>query len=108
MKVHQADNFRHSTALIFHPPTPASLGLFFSDEIVKLREYRAANPNAGPPQFNDPGFRALVEENAKNTVRSITKDPIITDVSNSYFSLDHFHSASSKNDFLGPCLFVSR
>ncbi|KAF9788200.1 carbonic anhydrase [Thelephora terrestris] len=49
------------------------------DEIVKLREYRAANPDAGPPQFNDSGFRALVEENVKNTVWGISQDPIIYD-----------------------------
>ena len=58
-----------------------AIGLVPSDEIVKLREYRAANPDAGPPKFEDPGFRALVEENVKNTVWSISQDSIMTDVS---------------------------
>ena len=58
-----------------------AIGLVPSDGIVKLREYRAANPDAGPPKFEDPGFRALVEENVKNTVWSISQDPIMTDVS---------------------------
>jgi carbonic anhydrase len=49
------------------------------DEIVKLREYRAANPDAGPPMFGDPGFRALVEENVKNTVSRIVQEPVIND-----------------------------
>jgi hypothetical protein len=58
-----------------------AIGLGFSDEIVKLREYRKANPNAEPPKFEDPGFRALVEENVKNTVSRIAQGAVMTDVS---------------------------
>lgn len=82
-----------------------AIGLVLSDEIVKLREYRAANPDAEPPKFNDPGFRALVEENVKNTVWSISQDSIIEDVSSSSLSLIHSNSAWSKS-FLG--LFSDR
>jgi len=62
-----------------------AIGLVFSDEIVKLREYRAANPNAEPPKFEDPGFRALVEENVKNTVSRIAQGAVMTDVSGQPF-----------------------
>ena len=65
-----------------------AIGLAFSDEIVKLRDYRAANPNADPPKFEDPGFRALVEENVKNTVSHVANGAIMTDV-----SALNFHSA---------------
>jgi hypothetical protein len=59
-----------------------AIGLVLSDEIVKLREYRAANPNAEAPKFEDPGFRALTEENVKNTVSRIASSAIMADVSN--------------------------
>lgn len=77
--------------------------LVFSDEIVKLREYRAANPDAGPPMFGDPGFRALVEENVKNTVSRVVQEPVIYDVSGLPFSLKYFYPAWPKR-FLGPFL----
>ena len=80
-----------------------AIGLVLSDEIAKLREYRAANPDAEAPKFNDPGFRALVEENVKNTVWSISQDSVIEDVSSPSFSLIHFHSARFKK-FLGLSL----
>lgn len=79
-------------------PEPAillAIGLVFSEEIVKLREYRAANPNAEPPKFEDPGFRALVEENVKNTVTRISEGPIMTDVSSSSFTA-HLNSAMNE------------
>lgn len=60
-----------------------AIGLVLSDEIVKLREYRAANSSAEPPKYDDPGFRALVEENVKNTVSRISSDAIMTNVSSS-------------------------
>jgi hypothetical protein len=77
-----------------------AIGLVLSDEIVKLREYRAANPDAGPPQFNDSGFRALVEENVKNSVWGISQDTIIYDVSSSPYPL-------SSSILLGPRNFLA-
>lgn len=73
-----------------------AIGLVLSDEIVKLREYRAANLSAEAPDFKDAGFRALVEENVKNTVYSIANDPIMADVSSR-----HLHSTVPER-FLGP------
>lgn len=74
-----------------------AIGLVLSDEIVKLREYRAANPNAEAPGFNDTGFRALVEENVKKTVYSIANDTIMADVSSR-----SLHSSTVPERFLGP------
>ena len=78
-----------------------AIGLVSSDEIVKLREYRAANPSAEPPKFDDPGFRALVEENVKNTVTRIAQGPVMTDVSSPFLSA-HFPTSiqSYPGDFL--------
>ena len=73
-----------------------AIGLVLSDEIVKLREYRAANPNAEAPKFEDPGFRALVEENVKSTVYSVANDTILADVSSRCL-----HSTVPER-FLGP------
>lgn len=89
------------------PPTSWRLVLSFSDEIVKLREYRAANPNAEPPKFEDPGFRALVEENVKNTVSRVAQGVVMTDVSGSILSLSRFHSAEPER-FLGSSSFHYR
>jgi len=73
-----------------------AIGLVLSDEIVKLREYRAANSSAETPGYADVGFRALVEENVKNTVYSIAKDTIMADVSSR-----RLHSTVPEI-FLGP------
>ena len=80
-----------------------AIGLVSSDEIVKLREYRAANPSAEPPKFDDPGFRALVEENVKNTVTRIAQGPVMTDVSSPFLSA-HFPTSilSYTRVFLAP------
>ena len=78
-----------------------AIGVAFSDEIVKLREFRAANPNAEPPVFEDPGFRALVEENVKQTVRRIARSTVMTDVSIPSFPVLVIISSRSKK-FLGP------
>jgi hypothetical protein len=95
-----------ATKLLSTSIHPLAINLTLSDEIVQLREYRAANPNAGSPAFNDTGYRALVEENVKNSVWSISQDPIMTDVSGPSFSLDHFQSAWSKR-FIGPSFLLA-
>ena len=85
-KVCKADHL-HPPSSILYPAHVLAIGLVLSDEIVKLREYRAANSSAEAPQFEDPGFRALVEENVKDTVSRIANDGIMTDVSG-----PHLHS----------------
>jgi len=46
-------------------------------EIVALRkQYEGKNPAPGPPN-DDPGFRALVEENVKNTVKNIAHNAVV-------------------------------
>jgi len=47
-------------------PTP-------SPEIVKLRESNVTTE----PEFEDPGYRALVEENVKESVSNIANDPVM-------------------------------
>ena len=48
-----------------------------SSEIVKLREANLANNVTAEPEFEDPGYRALVEENAKESVSNIANDPVM-------------------------------
>lgn len=58
-------------------------GLFMlasSPEIVQLRESNAANNVTEEPKFEDPGYRALVEENVKVSVSNIANDPIMQGV----------------------------
>jgi len=47
-------------------------------EIVKLRTKNAGLSTIKAPDSNDPGFRALVEENIKASVRRIADDSVIT------------------------------
>jgi hypothetical protein len=50
-------------------------------EIIELRTKIAAKggkPSA--PDITDPGFRALVEENVKNSVIAVANDPAMLDV----------------------------
>jgi hypothetical protein len=44
------------------------LTLALSPEIVELRESNIANNVTEEPEFNDTGYRALVEENVKESV----------------------------------------
>jgi carbonic anhydrase len=44
------------------------LTLALSPEIVESRESNIANNVTEEPEFNDPGYRALVEENVKESV----------------------------------------
>jgi len=44
-------------------------------EIVKLREFNTANNVTEEPEFDDPGYRTLVEENVKESVCNIANDP---------------------------------
>jgi hypothetical protein len=53
------------------------LTLASSPEIVQLRESNTANNVTEEPEFEDPGYRALVEENVKESVSSIANDPIM-------------------------------
>lgn len=46
-------------------------------EIVTLREFNAANNVTEEPEFEDPGYRALVEENIKDSVCNIANDPVM-------------------------------
>jgi large subunit ribosomal protein L9e len=48
-------------------------------EIVTLREFNAANNVTEEPEFEDPGYRALVEENVKDSVCNIANDPVMQD-----------------------------
>ena len=66
---------------ILRPVHILAFGLVLSDEIVKLRESRAANASASAPAFGDPGYRALVEENVKNSVSGIVNSAIMQEVS---------------------------
>ena len=61
-------------------PLLPGYGLFTpgpSPEIVQLRESNAANNVTTEPKFEDPGYRALVEENVKVSVSNIANDPIM-------------------------------
>ena len=89
----------YSCLPFYGPRMSWRLVLSLSDEIVKLREYRTANPNASAPAFDDPGYRALIEENVKTTVSHIADDAVMTDVS-SLCLPPHFHSTVSER-FLG-------
>ncbi|KAG9019289.1 hypothetical protein FRB90_004296 [Tulasnella sp. 427] len=46
-------------------------------EIVQLREANAGKERVEEPEYDDPGFRALVEENAKRSADMIFADPVI-------------------------------
>ncbi|KAF9787795.1 carbonic anhydrase [Thelephora terrestris] len=46
-------------------------------EIVKLREFNTANNVTEEPEFGDPGYRALVEENVKESVCNIANDLVM-------------------------------
>lgn len=46
-------------------------------EIAKLREFNAANNVTEEPEFEDLGYRALVEENVKESVCNIANDPVM-------------------------------
>jgi len=46
-------------------------------EIVKSREANLANNVTAEPEFEDPGYRALVEENVKESVSNIANDPVM-------------------------------
>lgn len=46
-------------------------------EIVALRDSHAANALVEEPEVDDPGFRALVEENVKNTVSNIAVSSVM-------------------------------
>jgi carbonic anhydrase len=48
-----------------------------SPEIVKLRESNLASNVTEEPEFEDPGYRALVEENVKESVSNIANDPVM-------------------------------
>jgi len=48
-----------------------------SPEIVKLRETYVANNITEEPEFEEPGYRALVEENVKESVSNIANDPVM-------------------------------
>lgn len=48
-----------------------------SPEIVQLREFNVANNVTEEPEFEDPGYRALVEENVKEGVSNIANDPVM-------------------------------
>ncbi|KIM46960.1 hypothetical protein M413DRAFT_440519 [Hebeloma cylindrosporum] len=47
-------------------------------EIVELRNKNAGRTDIKEPKINEPGFRALVEENVKASVRRIATNPVIT------------------------------
>ncbi|KAH6917809.1 carbonic anhydrase [Coprinopsis sp. MPI-PUGE-AT-0042] len=49
-------------------------------EIVDSRNQNQGNSTVPGPPLHDAGFRALVEENVKNTVKNIADDKIIRDV----------------------------
>ena len=72
------------------PPVHSCHGLFTlpsSPEIVQLRESNVANNVTEEPEFEDPGYRALVEENVKLSVSNIANDPIMQAVCLSLVSL---------------------
>ena len=54
--------------------------LAFSPEIVQLRESNIANNVTEEPEFDDPGYRVLVEENVKESVCNIANDPAMLTV----------------------------
>ena len=51
--------------------------LALSSEIVELREFNIANNVTEEPEFDDAGYRALVEENVKQSVLNIVNDPVM-------------------------------
>ena len=51
--------------------------LVLSSEIVELREFNIANNVTEEPEFNNAGYRALVEENVKQSVFNIINDPVM-------------------------------
>ncbi|KAJ2914447.1 hypothetical protein MD484_g5975, partial [Candolleomyces efflorescens] len=49
------------------------------EEVVALRRENEGKANVPAPNLHHPGFRALVEENVKNTVRALTLDSIVVE-----------------------------
>ncbi|KDQ21708.1 hypothetical protein BOTBODRAFT_40399 [Botryobasidium botryosum FD-172 SS1] len=58
-------------------------------EIVALRNANAGHSHVDAPGIDDPGFRALIEENVKKSVNSIASGTIITDHWKAYTSGHH-------------------
>ena len=48
-----------------------------SSEITKLREANLASNVTAEPEFENPGYRALVEENVKESISNIANDPVM-------------------------------
>ncbi|KAJ2933076.1 hypothetical protein H1R20_g4048, partial [Candolleomyces eurysporus] len=49
------------------------------EEVVAMRNANQGQTNVPAPKLHDPGFRALVEENVKNTVQALATDTIVVE-----------------------------
>jgi carbonic anhydrase len=63
-------------------------------EIVKLREANSKLSPVPKPGIDDPGFRAVIEENIKVSVKNVANDPIIVENWKKYAD----YQAASKNN----------
>ncbi|KAF8652375.1 hypothetical protein AX16_004403 [Volvariella volvacea WC 439] len=68
-------------------------------EIVELRERIRGLPFVEEPEVNEPGFRALVEENVKQTVHRIATTSVLA---------NHFHALSLNSTGTGTSAPVKR
>lgn len=62
---------------MYRPLVTSLLTLILSPEIVKLREFNIANNVTEEPEFENPGYRVLIEENVKESVCNIANDPVM-------------------------------
>jgi carbonic anhydrase len=83
----------------FDTAHPALSSSRHRQEIVSLRQ-STANSTAPipPPKISDPGFRALVEENVKHTVRTIVEDSVVVNIYHELAALADGENACTASD----------
>ena len=70
----------------------------FSQEIVSFRQANQNNSTAPPLTLDDPAFRALVEENVKNSVTNIVSSPEMAQHWGDYAAQNNGSSTSYRRD----------
>lgn len=68
---------------LLFPYCTSVIGLFAfvsSSDVVKLGESNITNKVTTEPEFKDPGYRALIEEDVKESVSNIANDPVMQTV----------------------------
>jgi hypothetical protein len=70
----------------------------FSQEIVSFREANENNSTATPLGIDDPAFRALVEENVKNSVTNVVNSPQMAQHWGDYAAQNNGSSTAYRRD----------